>query len=127
MLIYLRFIFIKSSINPSRPPSISSHSSPGSAKDRYGRTLALSSLRTPTGLCQQVTGGPASSSTHVQSVFRSSELLLFLSRPALILCFPSERLLCFDATCIGFHCFDAIVLTKVMEKIWERADSGATK
>lgn len=109
----LSALYLYQVVHQPLPPSISSHSSPGSAKDRYGRTLALSSLRTPTGLCQQVTGGPASSSTHVQSVFCSSELLLFLSRQALILCFPSKRLLCFDGTCIGFHCFDAIVLTKV--------------
>lgn len=43
--------------------SISSYSSPGSARNRYGRTLALSSLYTPTGLCQQVSIGPPSAAT----------------------------------------------------------------
>lgn len=62
------FIFIKSYINPLHLLLLFSWI----REDRYGRTLALSSLHTPTGLCQQVTIGPspaATTSTHVQCVF----------------------------------------------------------
>ncbi len=138
MLIYLRFIFIKSSINL----SISSYSSPESVRiDTAVRWLSACS--TPTRLCQQVTMDPPLSLTWSACSVRQcvcvcvcvcvkrgkqSEILMNAgqdrtAKPTLF-CFNLGFI--FIVSTIIFNSYNNIVLIKAIVKIWECCDLATT-